>query len=226
MAAIVPTRFVIGALLVTLLPGAAHAIEPRSNAIGAYMAPTTHHVASGTDTEQMESSTMLDLGLYYRRVLTRTWDIQADVRFASREFMAEYMTILFPGATLIRPTREEFLEIPVIMHACRTVSVGDAVVRIAVGGGAYYAVLITQEFPGWGSGSTSLPDPIAPLDGGGYSRYGLLGDGGVTLVFQSSNAVSLGFRFQDDLGISGEPERSIAREDMAFGFYAGFEWLF
>jgi len=217
-------------LIVAMLVGvgsstASSAQEALRNAAGFYAAPTTHHVASGTDREQMESSTMLDFGAYYSRTLRHDLLLRAEMRLATREFTAAVATMTVPGAFALYPTREQFLEIPVMLHAVTATPIGEAKVRISVGGGAYYAILLSQEFPG--SSTPAFFDlPEEPLDAGGYYRYGWVGDGGVALTFRERRAVFLNFRFQDDLGISGEPDVSVAREDMAFGFYAGFEWLF
>ncbi len=196
--------------------------ETRNSSFGFYAAPTSHHVTSGTELETIQSSTSLDFALFYTRFFSRA-AIRVEARYSSREYVANFETSLFPGAYLIQPMQEEFLELPLILHVTNVVSLGEPSLRISIGGGVYYAILLSQDFSG---GSSSIPDAPEALDAGGYSRYGWIGDGGASLIFRPDRAMFMNFRLQDDLGLSGEPEQSIAREDAAFGFYAGFEWLF
>ena len=216
-------RWILIPLLLTAGVTDSRAEERALNAFGIYAAPTTHHVESDTAWETMESSTMLDFAAYYSRDVGRGLVVRGEARYSSREFTALFQSDLFPSAFILQPTQEAFLEFPIIFHATELVPLGEASLRISVGGGVYYAVLVSQEFP---VGSSSLPDAPEVLDAGGYSRYGWIGDGGVALLYEAGNAVFMNFRIQDDLGITGESEGSIAREDEAFGFYAGFEWLF
>ncbi|HXV13146.1 MAG TPA: hypothetical protein VEC56_02975 [Candidatus Krumholzibacteria bacterium] len=216
------TRIVVTGIVLTLFAASAAAQEARRSSWGFYAAPTSHHVSSGTDLETMESSTSLDWGLFYARTFTRAM-VRIEARYASREFYGSYTSALFPTGFPVQPMREDFLELPIVLHGTNTVSLNDATIRISIGGGLYYALLISQEFLG---GPSSLPDAPEELGAGDYSRYGWLGDGGVALIMKERNAVFLHFRMQSDLGVTGEPEQSIAREDAAFGFYAGFEWLF
>lgn len=172
----------------------------------------------------MESSTDLDFGIFYSRHFAQKYSFRIEAKWVSRDFEAHVTTIVLPsGGFYTVPTAENFVEIPAIFLAMRSVSLGDATLRISVGGGAYYAVLASQEFA---RQPPPFPDAPEPLDAGGYSRYGVLGDGGVALLFDRRSAVFLNLRIQDDLGVTGEPENAVAPEDMAFGFYGGFEWLF
>ena len=200
------------------------ASEVRKNMFGVYIGPTTHHVTSGDAVEQLESSTQLDGGFFYCRSLKQNLALRVDARWAQREYTAQETTILFPSVNYPVPLSEDFIEFPLMLLATRDVAVGDAVVRISMGGGGYFATLLSQEF------AVDIPPlyPDAPeqLDAGGYSRYGWILDGGAALLVDAGTAFFLNLRVQDDAGMTDDPENAIKREDMAFGFYAGFGWLF
>ncbi len=204
--------------------GNSGASEIRKNVWGFYVAPTTHQVSSGNAVEEMESNTQLDIGTFYSRVLRPNLSLRVDVRWASREYMAQATTSVLPSDYYLVPTSEDFIEFPVLLLATRDVSVGEATLRISMGGGAYVATLVSQEFAV--EPPPLFPDAVEPLDAGGYTRYGWVGDGGVALMVDGGSAFFLNLRIQDDVSLSGEPENSVAYQDMAFGFYAGFGWLF
>lgn len=200
------------------------ASEVRKNMFGAYLGPTTHHLTSGDAVERLESSTQLDGGFFYCRSLKANLALRVDVRWAQREYSARATTILFPSLYYPVPLSEDFLEFPLMLLATRDVAVGEAVVRISMGGGGYVATLLSQEFAE--DPPPMYPDEPKPLDAGGYSRYGWIADGGAALLIDAGTAFFLNFRVQDDVGLTEEPENDVARKDMAFGFYAGFGRLF
>jgi len=211
-------------VLVAVQACACLAVEVRQNMIGIYAAPTTHHVSSGDDVEKLQSSTQLDGGVFYYRSLKENLALRVDARFARREYTAHATTDLLPAGYYPLPLSEDFIEFPLMLLATRDVAVGDAVIRISVGGGGYFATLLSQEFAV--DPPSTFPDAPEPLDAGGYSRYGWLLDGGAALLVEAKTAFFLNLRIQDDAAIDDDPENAIKRKDTAFGFYAGFGWLF
>ena len=211
-------------VLAAVWAGTCLAADVRQNMFGFYVAPTTHHVSSGDEVEKLESSTQLDGGVFYCRSLKKNLALRVDARFAQREYTAQETTALFPSISYPIPLSEEFIEFPVMLLVTRDVAAGDAVIRISFGGGGYYATLLSQDFAV--DPPAMYPDEPEVLDAGGYSRYGWVLDGGAALVVDAKTAFFLNLRMQDDAAISDDPDNAIKRKDTAFGFYAGFGWLF
>ncbi len=213
------------ALVVTYSPRSANADDIRHNAWGLFAGPTTYELVNGSDYDRAASSTSLDWGIYYTRVVTRKFSIRVEARLASRHIDIVNGSFAVPASSYdivgISRIDEHILEIPLLIQGDRRSSFGDGEIRLSTGIGVSYGVLIDQHM-------MNLVRDIEQTEGfGGYQRLSLLFDGGGTVDIDPGDAIFLRFRVAYDAYVFGETsDLGAATEYFSFGFYAGFESSF
>ncbi len=199
---------------------AAKRYKHTSDAWGFYVSPTTsklNHAPSRY--ELFQSNTAEDFGIYYSHHLTRGLSVQIETRFDVREADIEW------GFSSLR-IHEEFVEFPFLIHMDRWHSVYPFQVRIFVGAGISYRILIEQELAS--KPLRELPcNCITPIGFNGYQKIAWVMDGGGTLIFNRRSGVFVSYRITNDWGTLGESDDvTVLPKYFSFGFQIGLEFRF
>ena len=217
-------KLVVFSLVVILLHPCVDAVAQDaifgSNTWGFYVSPTTHRLVSATSKyELFHTNTGEDIGLYYSRSIYPFLRLQIEGRYEVREADIEFND---------SPARvhEAFLEIPVILHVSRVRRIDRSYLRIFVGGGLSYRMLVEQEIAVPRSNSLP-PSVITPIDIGGYQKFGWVLDGGCSFLFTRHRGVFASYRITKDQGtVSKSDDLVVNPKYYSYGFQIGFEFNF
>jgi hypothetical protein len=217
----------IVAILLVLFASPSRADDVVRNAWGFYAAPTTYTVTSAGAYNNVPTNTSLDFGIYYTRFISRRFSVRGEVRLDDRRCEITYprdlpvSTVVLNGFDRINET---MLEVPLLLMSETRCPVGERELRISVGGGLYYAVLLSQYhyYPVY-SGRDIIETTASAGDS---QRMGFILDGGVTMETDPRHGVFLHLRLQEDADVFGVNGDTFAERYAAFGFMAGFEWTF
>jgi len=183
-----------------------------------YLAPTTSGFASGTDYDLGTSSTNLEWGLYYTRFIGERFSLRLEARYARRHLDAAAPDSTF-GYIPFRQ-EEDILEFPLLAQSERRILYGTREVRVTLGAGVVYDVVLDQRL------LTPLgqPNVLTPSD---YQKFGWLLDGAVTFEVDQRGGVFGRFRYQRDEVTFGQDDGASAiRKLESYGFSVGFEFMF
>jgi hypothetical protein len=210
--------FVVLTISSVSAPAGAQTIAP--NACGVYVAPTSYEFKSaGSKYDLFQSNTSQDIGFFYNRLFGRTISLQIEARLSSRDMDAELAGI---------PARinEDLIQFPLMVHFNRVRWVDESPLRIYLGGGISYSVLLEQEIATFGD-NVFPPEIAVTTDAGGYQKLAWLLDGGAAYTFYKNSGVFLSYRMSVDWTTFGESDEvPLTAKYIAFGFQGGFEWRF
>ena len=211
---------VIGLLLSLCIDAGAQEATLPVNAWGFYISPTTHRLSTAPSKYELyHTNTGEDFGLYYSRNIHRYLSVQIEGRYGIREADIEY-------SNQPARVRDAFLEIPVIFHVSRVRRVDKSYLRVFIGGGISYRILVEQEVVVPESGSLP-PDFVTPINFGGYQKYGWVLDGGCAFMFTGRSGIFASYRVTQDQDIFSESEDLVVNPKYySYGFQVGFEFRF
>lgn len=191
-----------------------------ANGWGFYISPTTHRLSTAPSKYELyHTNTEEDIGLYYSHRFHRYLSVQVEGRHGVRKADIEY-------ANQPARVRDAIFEIPVIFHVGRVRRVDKSLIRIFIGGGISYRILVEQEVVVPRSGSLP-PGFVTPINFGGYQKYAWVLDGGCAFLFTSSSGVFASYRVTQDQDIFSESEDLIVNPKYySYGFQIGFEYRF
>ncbi len=190
---------------------------------GVYAAPTGYQFVSGPLFDLSAGGTSLEGGLFYRRFLAHGFAARVEARYATRRLDA---TVSDPAPGRLVRVSEEFVEIPVMLQSEDRTDIAGRALRISLGAGVCYGVLVKQELTE-PPGSSYTGPPAPELSFGDYHRIAWLIDGGVSLEFDPGRAVFAHFRLQRDMDTFAEADNvTMARLYAAYGIYGGLEFGF
>lgn len=216
-------RVVVFAAAFLAVAQSAEAGGLQDQSLGVYAAPTAYQFVSGPSFDQSAGGTSLEWGVFYRRNLARGFAGRVEVRYAARGLGA---TIPDPAPGHQVRVSEQFIEVPVVLHSEDHTELAGRDLRVSIGGGICYGVLVKQELlepPGSAYAGDSAPE----LSFGDYHRVAWLIDGGVALEIDAQRSVFAHFRLQRDIDTFAEADDvRVARLYAAYGFYGGFEFGF
>ena len=190
-----------------------------SRGFGLAVMLTTHRLSEAQRKYDLyNTNTGLDFGAYVNQHLGKRFMVQAEVMFTER--MSEVEVEGF-GIRI----NEEFLEIPVILYNIRGANLGDSAVRISIGVGLNYKILLQQEL-GF-EYDYCPPDINETSDFAGYQKLGWIVDGGAALLIKKKFGLFLSYRIGDDFRTFGGTETvAFKNEYFVYGIRVGIEKRF